>query len=364
MGGVRIVTTDGELIEPSGAMVGGNIGKLNIKFGAPSESEVNKVSELLRKSIEDSERVSQELHTIRDELTLLEERIRESKMNTGTTTYQVDDLKSKKTELAQKQKELKAEFESQLKALELEQQNLAELETALEQDNSEVSTLEGEREEKRQLIIKATPQKLAEEIESHNKRYNENAKEYHDLEGQYKTIDTQIKMYSDRKLEFKGKLDDIETRIIENNNKIEDAKRIREELNDELNTLLKVEQAMDRELQDLNQKRDTLLETKHKMENTIENANTKLESFGDLILSAKTKLRSIEDTIAEYEMEIQNYSDITIEPPIPPLDSLKEKIQKLEVTIARIEPMNMKSKKNEKLNWIMSSSVWRSSRKI
>ena len=343
MGGVRIVTIDGELIEPSGAMVGGNVGKFNIKFGAPTESDLKKISELLRKSIEDSDRVSKELHSIRDELTILEERIREINMNSGSSTIQVDDLKAKKKELTEKQKELVKEFDELVKAVDDEQKTLSKLESTLYEDNETLAKLEEEREEKQKLILKATPQKLADEIEGNNKKLNELINTYRDLDSELKTITTQVKMYSERKEEYKGKLEDIRERIINDNKKIEDSKKIREELNDELNTLLKVEAAMDRELQDLNKKRDGLLETKHKLENTIENANTKLESFGDLILSAKTKLRSIEDTIAEYEMEIQNYAEITIEPPLPPMDSLKNKIQKLEISMEKLEPVNMKA---------------------
>ncbi len=343
LGGVRIVTVDGELMEPSGAMVGGNLGKTGLKFGAPSESELKKVSELLRKSMEDSERVSHELVAVRNELTELEEQIRESKLNTGTSTIQVDDLKSKKAELKGKHRELSTAFDEQVKALETAQAELSELEKALAEGNEALSSMEEEREEKKQLILKATPQKLANEIESNTKLLNDLNNVYRDLESNDKTIETQIKMYSERKTEFASKLSELENRIVEDNNKIEESKRIREQLNDKLNTLLKVEEAMDKELLELNKNRDGLMETKHKLENTIENANTKLESFGDLILSAKTKLRSVEDTIAEYEMEIQNYSDVTIETPLPPLDTLKEKIQKYDLAMARLEPVNMKA---------------------
>jgi chromosome segregation protein len=343
MGGVRMVTKDGELIEPSGAMVGGNIGKFNIKFGAPTESDLMKVSELLRVSIEESDRVSKELVAVREELTELEEKIREANMSTGSVTFQVDDLKTKKEELAKKLKEFADEYKSLVSDLDNEQNALTELESTLSKDNEELENLEAGLDEKRKLILKATPQKLAEEINGLTKSHNEMINICRDLEAETKTIVAQYTMYNDRKIEFKEKLEAIENRLVANNEKIAESKRIREELNDELNTLLKVEAAMDRELLDMNKTRDKLVETKHKLENTIENTNSRLESFGDLILSAKTKLLSVEDTIAEYEVEIQTFVDIKIEPPLPPLDTLKNSIQRLEVSMAKLEPVNMKA---------------------
>ncbi len=343
MGGVRIVTVEGELIESSGAMVGGNVGKVNIRFGAPTESDLNKVSELLRTAIDDSDRISKELHAIRDELTELEEQIRHANMSSSTSGIQVNDLKEKKSELTKKQKELTKEFEVQVRELEVEQKTLAQLEAEAAKENEALKNLEQECEEIRELISKATPQKLADEINALNNRYYELTNTRRDLEGEIKTISTQVEMYTTRKTEVKDRLNGIENRILDNNKKIEESKEIREKLNDELNTLLKVEAAMNQELQDLNKNRDQMLENKLKLENIIENANIKLESFGDLILTAQTKLRSIEDTIAEYEIEIQNYAEVVVEPPLPPLDELKNKIQKFELTMAKLEPVNMKA---------------------
>jgi chromosome segregation protein len=297
----------------------------------------------MRKSTEESDRISNELHEVRDELVGLEEKIRAVNMDTSSSTIQVDDLKSKKNELKEKKDELTKLFDLKVKDLEAEQQKLTELEDKLNSDNEELTKLEAEREDKKQLIIKATPQKLADEMEECTKTQNELMNICRDLNSELKTIITQIKMYTDRKVEFKQRLDDIDQRIIDNNNSIEESKQIREKLNEELNTLLKVSAAMDNELQELNKTRDKKLEAKLKLENTIENANAKLESFGDLILSVKTKLRSVEDTIAEYEIEIQNYSEVTITQPLPTLETLKSKIQKLELTMERLLPVNMKA---------------------
>lgn len=343
MGGVRLVSKDGEIIEPSGAMIGGNIKAFNLKFGAPSESDFKNISELLRKSIEESERVSKELHTIRDELIELEEQIRTANMGTSSSSIQNEDLKNKKDELTKLHKELTKEFDAQLKELETQQKTIAELEAVLTKANDELNELEQAREEKRQVITKATPQKLAEEIDTLNEKHNTLRDTCRDLESELKTISTQIEMFSDRKAEVKEKLEAIELRTKENEDKINESKKVREDLNDELNTLLKVEAAMDEEMLGMKEKRDKVLESKHKLENTLDNTNTKIMSFGDLILTAKTKLQTVMDTVAEIEAELQNYEDVAVKEPLPPVDDLNKKIRDFELSMTRLEPVNMKA---------------------
>src|SRR2546427_3485534 len=61
MGGVRLVTLGGELIEASGAMIGGDLEKTPLRFGAPDRRGIDTVSEKLRKATEGSERVAKRL---------------------------------------------------------------------------------------------------------------------------------------------------------------------------------------------------------------------------------------------------------------------------------------------------------------
>lgn len=343
MGGVRLVTKAGEIIESGGAMIGGNIGSLNLRFGAPSESDFNNISELLRRSIEESERVSEELHTMRDELMELEEKLSNSKFSSSTSNIHVDDLKSKKAELTKKLKSGKEEYKLQVKAIETEQEETTKLETNFAQVNEELDKLVKKRNKKHELVLKSTPQKLANEINSLNDDLNQLRNIQRDHKAELKTISTQVDLYENRKNELKGNLEGIERRIKENNRKIEEAREVKDKLNDELNTLLKVEEAIDRKHQGLRDKRDLIMEAKLKLDNMIDKIGTKLMSNGDLILSAKTKLETIEDSTAEIEAEIQNYDGAKIEGPIPPAEQLSKSAKELEVTMARLEPINMKA---------------------
>src|SRR5213595_2161283 len=58
MGGVRLVTIEGELIESSGAMVGGEMEKSTVRFGPSSASEMEKIAEKLREAQAQAENVA------------------------------------------------------------------------------------------------------------------------------------------------------------------------------------------------------------------------------------------------------------------------------------------------------------------
>jgi chromosome segregation protein len=76
MGGVRLVTVGGELIEASGAMVGGTVEGSKVRFGA-GKGKADEIAEELRKATEQADKVSAELMAIRQEIAELDTRIRE-----------------------------------------------------------------------------------------------------------------------------------------------------------------------------------------------------------------------------------------------------------------------------------------------
>src|SRR2546428_2421931 len=68
MGGVRLVTVEGELIEASGAMIGGDMERSTVKFGPSAASEMEKIAEKLREAQAHAENVANLLDGLRKEI--------------------------------------------------------------------------------------------------------------------------------------------------------------------------------------------------------------------------------------------------------------------------------------------------------
>src|SRR3970040_2472176 len=83
MGGVRLVTVEGELIEASGAMVGGDMERTQLKFGSSSATEREKVAEKLREVQAQSETVASRLEDVRRDILDPEGQLKDHGSQTG-----------------------------------------------------------------------------------------------------------------------------------------------------------------------------------------------------------------------------------------------------------------------------------------
>ena len=108
MGGVRLVTL-GELLEASGAMVGGNIESSGLKFGSSARGKLDEVSEQLNKAIRSSEMLAEELRSIRSEVMAIEGKIRELNGVGGASQMTVKVLEDRRDELKNKLRSAKEE---------------------------------------------------------------------------------------------------------------------------------------------------------------------------------------------------------------------------------------------------------------
>ena len=76
MGGVRIVTLEGELIEAAGAMVGGSMAKQTMRFGSASSGRLEAVADELRIANEAMERLSAEIRQLDSDIRAAQEELR------------------------------------------------------------------------------------------------------------------------------------------------------------------------------------------------------------------------------------------------------------------------------------------------
>jgi chromosome segregation protein len=347
MGGARLVTLEGDLFESSGAMVGGAIGKKGmVKFGAPSKSDIDEVAEKLQKATEHEKKISEELHILRDEIRDLEENIQKSKLEGGSATSKLEEFEAKKTEIIDARDELNKKYEDFKKLFEDQRGTLTKLEGKVSFAETEIESLTNQRENIRKTVIKSTPEKIAAQLKEYQDKREELRELTMNLDTEIKTLSTQLKFLTNNQKELSGKLETITIKIEENKGKIETSKQKREELEEELKTHLKIEESMSDQMSKLRDKRDEIFENKTKLEGEIDTAITRIETHGDLILQSKTELRRIEDGMAQIVTEIQSY-DVDIKPEdlanLPNVDDLNSTIHEIEITLVKLEPVNMKA---------------------
>src|SRR5207253_2450656 len=166
MGGVRLVTTEGELIESSGAMVGGEMEKSTVRFGPSSASEMEKIAEKLREAQAQAENVANRLDEIRKEILALEETIKDTGGRSGAVEVKASTLEAKRKEFAAKLAAADKDLADRKGRFEDARKTATRIEEDLEKFTKAVEALKSKRDERKKAVMEATFQESLGRLET------------------------------------------------------------------------------------------------------------------------------------------------------------------------------------------------------
>ncbi|MEE9150945.1 MAG: chromosome segregation protein SMC [Thermoplasmata archaeon] len=344
MGGTRLVTLEGELIEAQGAMVGGKLNDRFLRFGAPTQNDIEKVGKELRSAIEHADRLSSALKEVKDEIIQVGDQIREHGGKDNASAMKIDTLKAKRAEYKKKLLALKKSLDDKTKELEDAEnslQNLAEEAKAVE---DAVEGLKQQREEGRKNLIKATPQEYTKKIKELQKKVLELTNEVAKLDSSSETLEAQIKIHEERFAEISKGLEGIEKEKKKHSINIKKCVEREKNCQNELRALLKVEENMTFAIKKLGRKRDEIYRQKNDTETGIDKILIKLDTNKDFAIGLKTKAKIVKESLKEVMTELEGYNiQIKPEEKLPSIEELKETIASSERRMRNLEPINMRA---------------------
>jgi chromosome segregation protein len=344
MGGIRIVTLEGELLEAAGAMIGGKLRTQKLKFGAPSKSEIEKVGKELRSAIEHADILEGKLQEIKNTILELDTQIREHGGVEGPSTIKLEDLKSKRAEYKKKLATVENNLNEKTQELETAEKMLEKMAEELNVTEKSIEDLKGEREEESKKLIKATPQEYARKIKKLQNRIHTLTTEVSKLESSSETMAAQIKIHMERQEELTVGLEDIESQLKDHKEGIKKNQKKEKEYSNELEALLIVESNMNKQMRALAERRDKIYKDKTDCEAAIDKIATKMETNRDFVIGLRAKVKNAEDRLAEVEVELQEYKvELDLSEKLPSLERLKETISSCERRMRNLEPINMKA---------------------
>jgi chromosome segregation protein len=342
MGGVRLVTMDGELTEASGAMMGGAIAKSMIRFGAPAKTEFDRVRKALREAVDRSDGVGAELVGLRDRIYAAESELRDIAAEEGTESSKLGDLDARRKEYRGRLKGLRVERKKLKSALEKAETEADGRDGDLKGLESKLAELEARREDLSKKVTRATPKDLSQRIGELGEEIHEARETLRDVESKMETVQTQYGLMQKHEADVMGKVEEIEGDTKEAKAIISEAKETSRALDVELNGLLKVEEQTSSEVERLRTRKERAFESKTKLLGDMDGLETKLETHADLMIQLKVKTQALEAALKEAEEECSRY-DVHVKQPLPPLDNLTTTVRDTEVRMARLEPVNMRS---------------------
>ncbi len=342
MGGVRLVDLQGNLIEASGAMIGGSKPKISLTFGTSDHGKLDEVSRKLHEAMTAQDTLVEQLASLRQEITELESSLATIK-TAQDSDAQIKDLKVR-------HKEYSVKLESLLKNIEAKQEDknaLTEKQTTInnriESVKQRVAELESLKEEKGKHLLQTSNKELAQNIRSLEEEVTTLQEKVLAVKADLEVLVTKSNLVEQRKSEFSEKRTKANAEIETYRDSIKDLKESRSRVQDELQALMTVEEQMTGKVKAFASTRDDIYKETVSIENELDKLNTRIESYQDLISRAKYRLPTLEEAVKELDQEIALYKVEITDKKLPNIESLKESMRVTQQSMEELEPVNMRA---------------------
>ncbi|MEM4258173.1 MAG: chromosome segregation protein SMC [Candidatus Thermoplasmatota archaeon] len=343
MGGVRLVDMKGNLVEPSGAMIGGSPPNIQLSFGGVDRSKFEEVSRQLQQAIASQDSLSEQLALVKKEITELEDSLRTLKTNEFGDTQQKE-LELRKKEFAAKLNILHRDLETKVQEKQQCEVEKNEILLKISDIEKRLNELDQEKEEKGKHLLKSTKKERATQIRTLEKEVEALQERLLMLRSDHETLNKKIELVIERKNEVVQKIESIDKNVEALKTSIKEAKELKVKIQNELKALITVEEQMSGKIRDLAQKRDELYKKTVTIEHDLDTINTKIESYIDLISRSKYRLPTLEESVKEIDQEIALYQvTITDGTNLPNTEALKQTVREIESKMQELEPVNMRA---------------------
>lgn len=343
MGGVRLVTLEGDLIDAGGAMTGGDRESARsggLKFGPTEAAQFEKTRKELQAAIAHQEALSGELSEIRAQLDALESRLRDATSLTTERAGKRADLDRRKAEAEARLASiegLRAEAQRDLIAVDAE---LADREKEEARLARALDAMEKRREDLGGLLTSATPKELAKELEAEERGAGALREKVRDLASQLATKEHSLQLLEERKAEIVARLADLEAKLVAEEGNVATYTGISQKKEEELAVLLSIEAEHSEAVRGLNLERDRVTKEKNELALQADRARHARNAKEDVLLNYRGRIPVIEAQLAEFREELASFSAAPTEVS-ESVEELRAKLGKLERQLEGLGGVNM-----------------------
>jgi len=343
MGGVRLVTIEGELIEASGAMIGGDMERSTVKFGPSVASEMEKIAEKLREAQAHGEIVANRLDELRKAILDLEGEIKDSGGRSGAVEVKTSTLEAKRKEFAAKLATADKDLRDRKDRFGEAQTTAVRIEEDLTKFTQALEALKGKRDERKKAVIAATPQQISSRMKELMNRRATLAEELSGLRSKLEAMSTQTTFLEERRTEVGSRLTTLDGQRKDHEKRIDSFQESLGRLETEIRGLEKTEAQMGKKVKDLQDARDAAYKEKTDREADLDKVTHKIDTKEDFLLKMQTELKVQEEQFAEAERVMKEMAVELQEGRLPSLEELKTTIADCEAAINALGPINLRA---------------------
>ncbi len=340
IGGVRMATMTGELIEASGAMTGGSTKQFQFKFGAASSGKLEEAAAKYHQANDALDALRAEMKEIRAQIRDLDNELRAAQGANADVQADLGRLESQlkvARDTKARREQVQADSTADYNAIVADYKDRTEKQAASEE---RLKKMREDRTRIRDRISQIAPVELQNAIQAAR------AKAY-DLQGKIsELIDANSSLNSELsgKQYRKGQLEDqIEadgSRIEENTKKIESSQDQIVKLEVEIGAIQKIIDEMESGMKDLQKAREDEVDRKHDIDLERSECANRIDAKNGLIDSIRTQIDIAKGRREEYEEELKTV-DIEVERPLPTMEELSRTLRSCETQLAKLGNVNL-----------------------
>jgi chromosome segregation protein len=342
MGGVRLVTLEGDLLEASGAMIGGSHSKKDVvKFAGKDLDKLAELEGKMYEAKEQVERLANQLVDIRKAIQDVEARLGQAKVG-ETADLRVRDLEVRRKEFESKLENAQKDLTSKKEELEGLDDTLAKLDKKVHENESSVKSLETQRDETNKLLVKGTKKEIGEKITALDTKTLALKARVLEIESTVQTMDKKMELIGAQHKTVREQLQ----RVANDMEKLEgDTKTWKVEfsqIEQKLNVMTKAENALGGKAKQLADKKEAFAVRMKELEGKMEMVEGKASGLDDVIFQTKTRLPSVEEELGSVLVEIATFK---LSPPKEgekrTYDEAKRELAQVERSMNDMGPVNM-----------------------
>ncbi|HUR68945.1 MAG TPA: chromosome segregation protein SMC [Candidatus Thermoplasmatota archaeon] len=343
MGGVRLVTMDGDLIDAGGAMTGGDRDSAKgsqVRFGANEAAQFEKVRKELHGAIAHQEALSADLSEIRAEIDALEARLRDATSSTTQRSTKLSAFTARKAEVEARLATIQTlwgEAKRDLLAVDAE---LQDREREIARLGKQLGSMETKREDLGSLLTSATPKELAREQEVEERAAAKLRETVRDLTSQLATKEHSLQLLEERKAEILQRLAEADAKLTTEEQNVATYTELSAKKEQELAVLLAIDNEHSEAVRGLNAERETLMKAKNELAMSAERARVARNAKDDILLSYRGRIPVIEGQIAEFREELRQFSHVP-QDVAESVEDLRSKVGRLERQLEALGNVNM-----------------------
>ena len=343
MGGVRLVTKAGELIEASGAMVGGTLSKQAVmKFGAASESKMEKIGAELRAATDSLNILKQQLRDLRDQIRALDGEFRNVSTASVDVQGKLGKMEAQLNEVREKKKRLAVNIDGKKQQLDEAQKALAQAEAELEKVSAELSALRDEKTSLRERVTQMAPADIQERLQNTQDSQFDLETAVGRLTTEKATVNAEKAGTEGQKEAVNKQIEAAARKIKEYQDTISSADGNISKIQIELEALKKIEAEMEGGIAGLRDEKDELLKKKYETENAKTTVMGKIDTKTDYAAGLEAQILIAEETVKQLKEEIALIA-FEVEMPIPSEPELQRTIKACEGIMAKVGNVNLRA---------------------